>query len=150
MDKVNMLSTGEKAVVGGGILMLIASFFNWWNYSELGFDFGSDGWSAPGSIWSTLLILIAIVLAAVTAAIRLGNVQMPSLPSNWTWGMIYGGGAAISVLLLILKAWRIMAAPVGGFGIGFFLGLIATVAIAYGGYMLYAADKGAGFSGLRR
>jgi hypothetical protein len=50
---------------------------------------------------------------------------------------------------MLLKAWRIMAVEAGGFGIGFFLGVIATAAIAYGGYLLYSADKGGGFASLR-
>jgi hypothetical protein len=58
-----------------------------------------------------------------------------------TWAQIWGGGAAAVVVLVLLKAWRIQAAPIGGFGIGFFLGVIAAAAIAYGGYMLYTEQK---------
>ena len=150
MDKLNQLSLGEKLVAGGGILLFLSSFFGWWTYSSGPFDVSQDGWSAPGSIWGTLLIIIGLVLTAVTLAVRLGNVQMPALPAAWTWGMVYGAGAAAAVVLLLLKAWRIMAVEVGGFGIGFFIGLIATIALAYGGYLLYSADKGGGFASLRK
>ena len=54
---------------------------------------------------------------------------------------VWGGGAAAIVVLMLLKAWRIMDVPAGGFGIGFFLGVIAAAAIAYGGYMMYAEEK---------
>ena len=150
MDQLNKLSLGEKLVAGGGLLMLISSIFAWWSYSEGPLSISQDGWSAPGSIWGVLAILISLILAGVTLAVRLGNVQMPALPTNWTWGMVYGAGAAAVILFMLLKAWRIMAVEVGGFGIGFFLGVIATAAIAYGGYLLYSADKGGGFASLRR
>jgi hypothetical protein len=149
-EKLNQLSLGEKLVVGGAILMFLASFFAWWTYSEGPFDVSQDGWSAPGSIWGVLAILLSLILAGITLAVRLGNVQMPDLPANWTWGMIYGVGAALVVLFMLLKFWRIMAVEVGGPGLGFFAAVIATAIIAYGGFLLYSADKGGGFASLRR
>jgi hypothetical protein len=149
-EKLNQLSLGEKLVVGGGILMLLASFFGWWTASEGAFDYNSDGWSAPGSIWGVLAILISLILAGITLAVRLGNVQMPALPTNWTWGMVYGAGAALLGLFMLLKFWRIMAFPFGGPGLGFFAAVIATALIGYGCYLLYSADKGGGFASLRR
>jgi hypothetical protein len=145
VDKIKLLSTPEKAIAGGGVLMFIASFFDWWSVSEGPFSFGGSGWDAPGSIWSVLAILISVALAAVIIATKLGNVQMPALPENVSWSQIYGGGAAAVVVLMLLKAWRILALPSGyGFGIGFFLGVIAAAAIAYGGYMMYKQEKAQG------
>jgi hypothetical protein len=141
MDKLNNLSTGEKLIAGGGVLMLIASFFDWWHFDEAGIEVGRSGWGDPGAIWSILAILLSIALVAVIVAIRFGNVNMPDLPENVTWGLIFGGGAALIVVLMLLKAWRIADAPGGGFGIGFWLGLIATVAIAAGGFLLYSEEK---------
>ena len=145
MDKINLLSMPEKAIAGGGVLMLIASFLEWWHYSVAGFgSVGEGGWGSPGSIWGILAILIALALAAVVLATKLGNMQMPALPQNVTWAQVWGGGAAAVVVFMILKAWRISAVPVGGFGIGFFIGVIAAAAIAYGGYMMYTEQKAKG------
>jgi hypothetical protein len=141
VDKINTLSMPEKAIAGGGILMLIASILDWYHYSEGPFSFGESGWGSPGSIWGILAILISIALAGVVIATKFGNVQMPALPQGVTWSMVWGGGAAAVVVLMLLKAWRIMDVPVGGFGIGFFLGVIAAAAIAYGGYMMYSEEK---------
>jgi hypothetical protein len=141
MDKINEMSTGEKLIAGGGVLMLIASFLNWWHASIGPISVGQSGWDAPGSLWGILAILLSIVLAGIVIAWRLGNVAMPALPENVTWGIVFGGGAALVVVFMLLKAWRITAAPVGGFGIGFFLGLIAAVCIAAGGYLLYSEEK---------
>src|SRR5438105_652186 len=122
MEKVNTLSLGEKLVAGGGILMLIASFLPWWHYSESIISISRNGWGLPGSFWSVLAILISLALAAVIIAIRFGNVKMPDLPENVTWGKVFGGAGGALIILMLLKAWRITAAPAGSFGIGFFIG----------------------------
>jgi len=140
-EKIMGLSLADKLIAGGGILMLIASIFDWFSYSELGFSVGSDGWSAPGSMWSTLAILVSVILAGIVVATKLGNVQMPALPQNLSWGQVWGGGAALVALFMLLKLWRIMAYPVGGPALGFFVALVATAAIVYGGYMLYSEEK---------
>ena len=137
MERFKALSLPEQLIAGGGVLMLIASIFDWWSRS----GFGYNGWSRPGSIWSVLAILISIILAGVIVATRMGNMQMPALPQNLTWGQVWGGGAAAVVVLMLLKAWRILDVPVGGFGIGFFIAVVATAMIAYGGFMLYTAEK---------
>jgi uncharacterized membrane protein len=141
VENLNKLSTAEKAIAGGGILMLIASFFNWWGVSESGFSASRSGWGDPGAIWSILAILVCVALAALVLATRFGNVNMPDLPENVTWGKVFGGAAVAVVVLMLLKAWRISAAELGGFEIGFFLGLIAAAAVVYGGYTIYSEEK---------
>jgi len=149
MEKINALSLAEKLVAGGGVLMLIASVFAWWKYSVSvegigGGSFSQDGWGDPGSIWSMLAILVSLALAGSILAFRLGNVAPPQLPPNWSWGMVYGGGAAAVAVLILLKAWRIMAAPIGGFSFGFFIAVVAAAVIVAGGYLLYSEDKAGG------
>ena len=147
-EKLMALSTPEKAIAGGGVLMLIASFFDWFHANFEGIvSVGRSGWGAPGSIWSVLAILISLALAAAVLVPRLGNVMLPALPENVTWGKVFGGGAAAIVVLILLKAWRIMDVPIGGFGIGFFIAIVATAAIAYGGYMIYSEEKSGMVSG---
>ncbi len=34
MDKLNELSTGEKLIAGGGVVLLIASFLPWYKVSR--------------------------------------------------------------------------------------------------------------------
>jgi hypothetical protein len=166
-EKLNQLSLGEKLLLGGAVVIFIASFFNWAEASVTVAGFGTQsdggsGWSSPGSLWSVLAILIAVILAGALAALRFGDVTLPALPSGVSWGMVYAAGAALVILFMLLKAWRISALPgcgdAGdldgfdcsvGFAIGYWIALIGAVIFAAGGYMLYTADKGEGFGGLR-
>jgi hypothetical protein len=141
VENLNKLSTAEKAIAGGGILMLIASFFDWVSVSVAGTSDSASGWGSPGAIWSVLAILVCIALAAFVLATKFGSVNMPDLPENVTWGKVFGGAAVAVVVLMLLKAWRISAAEFGDFDIGFFLGLIAAAAVVYGGYTIYSEEK---------
>jgi hypothetical protein len=152
MDMINQLSVAEKCVAGGALLMFVASFLPWWHWSSglpgLG-SYSRGGWGDPGSTWSVLAILISLFLGGADIAQRLGNMTMPNL-GNYTWGQAFGAGGALIVLFMLLKAWRISAAPAGGFGIGFFLGVVATAIIGYGCYLMYNADKGTGIPFMKR
>lgn len=140
MERINELSTSEKLLAGGGVLMLIASFLPWYSFSAGPFDFTRSGWQAPGSIWSVLAILLCLAMGAVVIAQRFGNVQLPDLGSI-TWAQAFGGASAAVVVLMLLKAWRILAVDAGGFGWGFIIALIAAGAVVTGGYLRYTEEQ---------
>ena len=142
MEKLNALSMPEKLIAGGGLLMLIASFLPWYKVSfDIAGISGSvtrNGWESPGSIWSVLATLIAVVLAGTIVAVRFGNMRLPDLGSGISWAMIYAGGGAVIVLCIILK----FLGESSSISYGFFLGIIAAIAIAAGGYLIYQEEKG--------
>jgi hypothetical protein len=145
MDMVSQLSMGQKLIAGGGILMLIASFLPWYKVSfsvaQIGFStsVSRSGWQSPGGIWSILAVLLAVAMAGVVIA-RLANVALPDLGSV-TWGQaMLGGGVAVAVLVVIK-----LLNHSSNLSFGFFLGIIAAVALAAGGYLLYSEERtGAG------
>jgi hypothetical protein len=157
LEKVKAMSLAEKLIAGGGALMLIASFFDWWHFDTgdlLPEEFrgfaeavgasasgGYSGWGDPGGIWSVLAILLSIGLAGLVVATRVGDIALPALPENVTWGKVFGGAAVVLVVLMLLKFWRIMAAPVGGMGIGFFIAIVALAIIGYGCYLIYSEEQ---------
>jgi hypothetical protein len=137
MDKINTLSTGEKLIVGGGILMLIASFLPWYRVSFADIlTISRNGWESPGAIWSILATIIAVALAATIVAVKFGNVTLPDLGSI-TWGQLYLGAGALVGLLILLK----LINESSSISYGFFLGIIAAGAIAAGGYLVYTEEK---------
>ena len=141
MDRLNALTTGEKLTAGGGVLMLIAAFLPWYKISIQGFgSLSQNGLESPGAIWSMLATLIAVVVAAVIIGSRFGNMSLPDLGSI-TWGqahLVLGAIVLVCVLLKMVNESNFMA-------IGFYLGIIAAIALAGGGYLLYSEEKqGAG------
>ena len=141
MDKINELSTGEKLIGGGGILLFIASFLPWYKVTVSIGDFSAsasaNGWEAPGAIFSILAVIIGVVLAVAAVGPKLGNMQLPNLGSV-TWGQAFVGGGAAALALVIIKFLN----ESSSLSYGFYLGFIAALALAAGGYMLYMEEKG--------
>lgn len=141
LDKINQLNTGEKLIAGGGIVMLIASFLPWYevsvSFGEFSASASANGWEAPGAIFSILAVLIAVALAGAVLAPKFGNVQLPALGSGITWGQAFVAGGGAALVLIVIKFLN----ESGSLSYGFFVGLVAAIALAAGGYLLYTEEK---------
>jgi hypothetical protein len=138
VDKLNTLSNGEKLIAGGGVLMLIASFLPWYSI-DFG-EFGSvsrNGWESPGFIWSFLAVVAAVIMAGSILGPKLANIQLPDL-GTVTWAQAHlglGAAVAVFIILKLVNESSYMA-------FGFFLGIIAAVALAAGGYLYFTEQGG--------
>jgi uncharacterized membrane protein YhaH (DUF805 family) len=140
---LDRLSTGEKIAGAAGILLFIFMSFDWFSVDVSGTG-GLVGGIGSGNAWDWLdvipfILLLAIVAAVGVAVVRLTEADFePEISMNAVVAILGG----ISALLIL---YRIIDTPgdSGSFGgvsvdvnpaIGVFLGLIAAVGIAYGGY----------------
>ena len=128
MDKLSELSHGAKVVLGAAIALLIVSFFDWFQYADIGF---ANMWNGIGVVAG--LLLIALI---VWQALRLANIN---LEVGVTPSMIT---AALSVLLLIFVVIRWLDKPgpsIANEGVGrtfwAWLGLILAIVIVIGAWM---------------
>ncbi|HET7654039.1 MAG TPA: hypothetical protein VFK42_13460 [Acidimicrobiales bacterium] len=129
---LNKLTQGEKVIAGSGVALLIFSFFPWF-----GLGGGShNGWD---NFLSALAILIGVVMVAQIAIARFTETKLPDVPIGWGMlHMILGGVAAVFVLLQLLVGDKVSAL---GFSVdldrkfGVFLGLLAALGLAGGGYL---------------
>ena len=138
--ELDRLSTGEKIAGGSALLLFIFMFFDWFKVEVSGSS-GLFSVSAGGSAWDALdvipiILMIGIVVAVGVAIVRLTDAVLePPISVNAIVAIL----GAISVLLIL---YRIIDPPSAGDipgvdvnpAIGIFLGLIAAVGIAYGGY----------------
>ncbi len=142
---INKLSLSDKIIVGSGILLFIAYFLPWFKVSIEGFeDIPGTGGSATANgsdvdfIWSTLPMLIGLVMAGVIIASKLFDVKLPDLPV--TWGQAHLGLGALAAFLVVLK---LLIGEDGGFGIevsrsfGLFLAALAAIGLAAGGFLMF-------------
>jgi hypothetical protein len=138
VDKLNTLSNGEKLIAGGGVVMLIASFLPWYKI-----DFGSivsvsrNGWQSPGAIWSLLAVLIGIVMAGAILGPKFANIQLPDLGSI-TWPQAHLGLGVAALIFVILKFIN----ESSYLSFGFYLGFLAALALAAGGYLYFTESGG--------
>jgi hypothetical protein len=151
---VDKLSTGEKIAGVSAVLLFIFMFFDWFSVEVSG---GSGVFAASavgaGSAWDALdfipIVLVVTILAALgVAALRLTDAAYePPISANAVVSVLGG----LSVLLIL---YRIVDTPGGGSvpglsvdvspALGIFLGLLAAIGIAYGGYRAMQ-EEGASF-----
>jgi len=150
------LRAGEAIYLVGAVLLFIFMFFDWFDAEISGsagtIQFGGIG--AGGNAWQALevipiFLMLAIAVAVGAALLRLtGSEWEPAIPPSVA---VTVTGALAALLILI----RIIFPPgFGEFGgvtveatlkLGVFLGLLAALGIAYGGWRAMA-EEGTSFA----
>ncbi len=126
------LSTADKILLGGSLLLFIDSFLHWQQVCTpkvLGLRFcgSASAWGGNGSFAGVLMALLALVLFLVVGASAMG-VAMPNVPVSTVTAALTG----LTVLFGVIK-FLIAVTKHGSYGA--WIGLILLIAIAYGGYM---------------
>lgn len=160
------LRFGDLIAGGSALLLLIFMFFKWYGLEEDGEDVPEafedlasfSAWESFAFIDILLFLIIAAVIAIVV--IRLAGVQMPQLPAPL--GVIILGLGALAVLLILFRLIvvpnpeiEILGQTVNaedgdgevGRSFGVFLGLLAAIGIAAGGF-LSAQERGEAIPGV--
>lgn len=141
---VDRLSTGEKIAGASAVLLFIFMFFDWFTVdvsATVGEFTGSA--SEGGSAWEAfsvidLILLLTVIVTVAVVAIRLADAAVePPVSMNAVVAALGG----LSVLLIV---YRMINTPDAGsfpgvsvdvgLAVGIFLGLLAAVGIAFGGY----------------
>ena len=132
------LSVGDQIAAASGVVLLIALFLPWYGVDvDLG---GIATGSASASAWEALgfidilLFLVAVVAIGVPVAKATG-----SLPDDVPGPLLVLVAGGVGVLLVLFRIIDLPTPDLGG-GIdfsrkfGIFLGLVAAVGVAYGGW----------------
>jgi len=139
------LSNGDKAILGGSLVLFIAMFLPWYGAditiggvtSSSASDNGFYGWG-----WLVFIALLAVVALWLLRGPMEGSFELPDLPAKDA--IIFMGLGGLEVLGAILY-W--LSSPGGGTSgipgysasvgvrFGLFIGLVGGVATAVGGYM---------------
>lgn len=134
---LNKLTTSDKIIAGSGIALFIAYFLPWFkvDFGPLGGSVSASGGDV-GFLWSTLPMLIGLVLAGSVIASKLFDVKLPSLPMPW--GQVYLGAGALAALLVVLKL-LIGEDPseIVKRAFGLFVAAIAAIGLAAGGFLKF-------------
>jgi hypothetical protein len=121
---------GQIIAAGGGILLFVFLFLPW--FGAPGAD-SLSGWE--GQTTTDIYLLITALVAVLAAVAGGGSVGPPGMTMNGATALL---GAVGTILLLWLV---VIDFPDGADRkVGLFLGLVAVIAIAVGGYMAAQAD----------
>lgn len=144
------LTMSDKVIAGSGVVLFIASFFNWLGAK---IDLGPNSVSDSKGAWSFTLTLFAVLIGiamVAVVALKASDVKLPDL-GGASWGQVLLIAGAVAFAFVLIK----IITGAGGLpdgvdktrGIGIFIGLIATGGLAYGGYLRVQEEKGAGSAG---
>lgn len=142
---MSKMSTAEKLLAGGSILLLIDSFFPWQSVDlggleDLisGIDNSINMWQGSGSIFGVLagLLAIALVVAGVLSMTgSMASMNRGSMSADKVVGFLGLGVAVFGLLKFILVVTN---SP----GWAAFVGLVLLVAIGYGAWQKVQSSGG--------
>jgi hypothetical protein len=130
------VSTADKILLGGSLLMFIDSFLPWQRVclGILGICPSANAWGGNGSFFGVMLGLFTIALLIGQIMNVAGVAMPPGVPvSTVLAGLTFG-----TVLFALLK-FLIVIGKSGSYGA--WIGLILAIVIAYGGYMKMQEGK---------
>ncbi len=138
---MNKLTTSDKVIAGSGILLFIAYFLPWFKIDNGLGDSVSFSGGDVGFLFSTLPMLLGLLMAGAVIANKLFDVKLPDLPIPW--GQAFLGAGVLAALLVLLKL--LIGEEVFGFdldrGFGLFIATLAAIGLAVGGFMKYSAKE---------
>lgn len=138
------LSLGRKTVLIASVAGFIFSFFPWYSVSggvgPYSFSASESGWHGWGLLASLLFIVAGVWVVLPLAGVSWRGLlaALPHTVNEARLVMALGGVAALATLLFILTEGH-DASGLGfsaGPSFGAYVGLIAAVAIAAGGFLL--------------
>jgi hypothetical protein len=141
---MSKMSTAEKLLAGGSILLLIDSFFPWQSIDLggledlIGVDNSINMWQGSGGIFGVIagLLAIALVVAGVLSMTgSMASMNMGSMSPDKVVGFLGLGVAAFGLLKFILVVTN---SP----GWAAFVGLVLLVAIGYGAWQKVQSSGG--------
>lgn len=142
---MSKMSTAEKLLAGGSVLLLIDSFLAWQKFcADLGPLGGNvcvgtlSAWQGSGGIFGVLMGLGAIalvVLGVLSMTGSMSNMNLGTMSTDKILGFLGLGVAAFGLLKFILVLTN---SP----GWAAFVGLVLLVAIAYGAWQKVQSSGG--------
>lgn len=140
------LSLGDQIIGGSGIVLFIASFLTWFKVEVDGL--GAFGASASANAWDLgflvgpFPVLIGLLMVAYVA-VRAFAPQV-QLPEGVPYDLVLFIAGCVAAALVVLKL-LIGEDDAGGLvdvsrGIGIFLGTLAALGLAAGGYMKWKME----------
>ena len=135
---LSKLTTSDKVIAGSGIVLFIASFLPWFTISIFGYrTLTANGWDT-GFLWGGLPALLGLASAGIVIATKIGSVEMPKMSISTGKAMLIAGAvaAALVVLKLLIGDHGVSR------GFGLYLATLASVALAYGGFLAFKQESG--------
>jgi hypothetical protein len=147
---ISRMSTAEKLLMGGAILLLIDSFLPWQRFcvdlspiGGRGFCSSATMWGGNGSFFGViagLLTIALIVVGVLSMTGAMANMNMGTLSADKLVGFIGAGVFVFGVLKFLFVVGNQV-------GYGAFIGLVLLLVIVYGAWQKIQSSGGFSMGG---
>ena len=127
------LSPADIVILAAGAVMLVGSFLNFYTYAGL----SANAWSGASGFGvfgiATVAVLCGVVMAVQIAFTAFANANLPDKVLGLSWDQIHlalGFQAALMMIAFLIRSKGSLS-----FGIGFWLMLLAGIALLVGAIM---------------
>lgn len=147
------LTPANILILGGGVVMLIASFLAFYSYRLVahtldgglvsGGTVSVNAWDRRQFLIATLPALLGMFMALQVALQTFSNIDMPPRLLGLTWNQVHvvlSFQAALLMLALLARAKPGSELVTVDYGAGFWLMLVAAAALVVGALMRVAAS----------
>ena len=126
------LTPAGIVIVAGGVVILIASFLAFYSYGS----HSASAWSTSFGLFplATLPALLGLIMAVQVVLTTFADVSLPAKVVGFDWKQIHLLFGIQAALLMV--CFLILDNSVLSFGIGFWLMLLASIALVVGAVML--------------
>jgi hypothetical protein len=134
--KNTKLAPANIVILAAGAVMVVASFLAFYKIdlpAVLGGSRSFSAWSQGQFMIATLPALLGLVMALHVALVAFANIDIPDMVLGLSWDQIHlalGFQAALMMVAFLLRS-----NPYGSLGIGFWLMLLAGIALFAGAIM---------------
>lgn len=143
---MSKMSTAEKLLAGGSILLLIDSFFPWQSVGFgdlLGVDLNFNMWQGSGSFFGIVAGLLALALVVVGIASMMGAMSNMNMGTMTADKLVAWLGAGVFVFGILKFIFALTESPAWGA----FVGLVLLAAIGYGAWQKLQETGGLSMGG---
>ena len=117
-------------LMGGGVLLLLSTFLDWFSVSAGGFSVGENAWNTDGfGLLGIYCALIGLVIGGGVALMQFGNMTMPDEVLGFNHDQIHLILSGFALLITVGFVVR------GDVGIGLWLGLVGSAVMLAGAIM---------------
>jgi hypothetical protein len=129
------LTPANTVILSAGVVMVLGSFLAFYKFSFGGFSKSYNAWNRDVALFgvATIPVLFGVIMAAHVAIATFASTNLPARVLGFTWDQIHVALGFQATVMMV--AFFVRDKGPYDFGVGFYLMLVAAIALLVGAVM---------------